>query len=71
MPTVELQDLIEANDQPFVVIDSEYRIVAANQRYCRSYGAVLKDVLNRRCYEISHHSDRPCHENGEDCPHQA
>ncbi len=71
MPTVELQDLIETHDQPFVVIDSEYRIVAANQRYCRSYGAVLKDVLSRRCYEISHHSDRPCHENGEDCPHQA
>lgn len=71
MPSVDLQDMIEAHDQPFVVIDGEYRIVAANQRYCRSYGAEQNEVLNRRCYEVSHHSQRPCHENGEDCPHRA
>jgi two-component system response regulator AtoC len=71
MLSVDLQDLIEAHDQPFVVIDGEYRIVAANQRYCRSYGAEPEDVLNRRCYEVSHHSEHPCHENGEDCPHRA
>jgi len=70
MPTVELQELIETHDQPFVVLDNEYRIVAANQRYCHSYGTDLAHIVGRRCYEISHRSDRPCHENGEDCPHQ-
>ncbi len=71
MPGVKLQEIIEAHDQPFVVIDEQYRIVAANRRYCDSYGASLETILNRRCHEISHHSPRPCHENGEQCPHQA
>ncbi len=71
MPRVDLQEIIEAHDQPFVVIDEQYRIVAANRRYCESYGVSLEAILNRRCHEISHHSPRPCHENGEQCPHQA
>lgn len=71
MLPVDLQDLIEAHDQPFVVIDDGYRIVAANQRYCRSLGAEPDEVIGRRCHEVSHRSDRPCHEQGEDCPHQA
>ncbi|MCP5279225.1 MAG: sigma 54-interacting transcriptional regulator [Thiobacillus sp.] len=70
MPHVRLQDLIEAHDQPFVVIDDQYRITAANQHYCQAYGVALEDILKRRCHEVSHHSPRPCHENGEDCPHQ-
>lgn len=71
MPSVDLQDMIEAHDQPFVVIDEAYRIVAANQRYCRSYGVLLEEIIDKHCYEVSHHTDKPCHENGEDCPHQA
>jgi transcriptional regulator with PAS, ATPase and Fis domain len=71
MPNAKLQDLIEAHDQPFVVIDEQYRVVAANRRYCQAYGVALEDIVKRRCYEVSHHSTRPCHENGEDCPHQA
>jgi two-component system response regulator AtoC len=71
MPNVDLQEIIEAHDQPFVVIDDQYRIVAANRRYCDSYGVSREAILNRRCHEISHHSPRPCHENGEQCPHQA
>ena len=71
MPQVKLQDLIEAHDQPFVVIDEQYRIVAANRHYCHAYGIELTELLKRRCHEVSHHSNRPCHENGEQCPHQA
>ena len=70
MPSVDLQEIIEAHDQPFVVIDEHYFIVAANRRYCESYGVSREAILNRRCHEISHHSDKPCHENGEQCPHQ-
>ena len=71
MPQIELQELIDANDQPFVVIDSEYRIVAANQRYAEAYGVTAKAIIGQHCYAVSHHSTRPCHENGEDCPHRA
>ena len=71
MPSVDLQDLIDTNDRPFVVIDREYRIVAANRRYAESYGVTPGAIVGRHCHAVSHHSARPCHENGEQCPHQA
>jgi transcriptional regulator with PAS, ATPase and Fis domain len=71
MPSIELQDLIDANDQPFVVIDRNYRIVAANQRYCATYGVTPVAIVGQHCYAVSHHASRPCHENGEQCPHRA
>jgi len=71
MPSIELQDLIEANDQPFVVIDRDYRIVAANQRYADACGTTPDAIVGQLCHAVSHHSARPCHENGEQCPHQA
>ncbi|MBI5330276.1 MAG: sigma 54-interacting transcriptional regulator [Betaproteobacteria bacterium] len=71
MLAVDLHSLIETHDHPFVAIDGDYHIVAANQAYCRQYGLAREDILHRRCHEISHHSPRPCHENGELCPHLA
>ena len=71
MPQLELQELINANDQPFVVIDREYRIVAANQRYVEAYGTTPEAIVGQHCYAVSHHASRPCHENGEQCPHLA
>ena len=71
MPQLELQELIDANDQPFVVIDREYRIVAANRRYAETYGTTPDAIVGQHCHVVSHHSPRPCHENGEQCPHQA
>ncbi len=71
MPKAKLQDLIDAHDQPFVVIDAQYRIVAANRRYQLRYGVDALDIVNRRCHEVSHHCDQPCHEVGEACPHLA
>ncbi len=71
MPSIDLQDLIDTNDQPFVVIDRDYRIVAANQRYCVAYGVTSATIVGQHCYAVSHHASRPCHENGEQCPHLA
>ena len=68
---IELQSLIDTHEQPFVVIDREYRIVAANQRYCDAHGVTPTTITGQHCYAVSHHSQRPCHENGEHCPHQA
>lgn len=65
------QSLIDAHDNPFVLIDEEYRLVAANRAYRRAYGLdEHAEVVGRHCYEVSHHLDRPCHLNGEDCPHR-
>lgn len=66
---VELQSLIETHQHPFVVIDRDYRIMAVNSAYEKCYGTTRKHAVGKPCYVISHHNDRPCHENGEDCPH--
>ena len=66
-----VQSLIDAHEDPFVLIDGEYQIVAANAAYREAYGLDENDpVVGRHCYEVSHHLDHPCHLDGEDCPHR-
>ena len=66
----ELQSLIDVQENPFVLIDEDYRIVAANRAYCENYDVDREKVVGRYCHEVSHLSAVPCHQNGEDCPHQ-
>ncbi len=66
----ELQALIDVQENPFVLIDEHYHIVAANKAYCTNYGVTREDIIGRCCHEVSHLSKVPCHQNGEDCPHQ-
>jgi len=68
--SVDVQSLIDAQDNPFVVIDGDYNVVAANKAYRHAYGVTDEGIVGRKCYEISHRSDVPCHMNGEDCPHK-
>lgn len=67
---VQLQSLIDAQENPFVLIDADYRIVAANRAYCLRYGSDERQVVGHTCHEVSHHASVPCHLNGETCPHQ-
>ncbi len=67
---IRVHSIVEAQECPTVIIDRDYRIVAANSAYCASYGVRREQVVGRHCHEVSHRSDRPCHLNGEACPHQ-
>ena len=67
---IELQSVIDAHDNAFVVIDENYTIVAANKAYSDAYGVDLAEIVGCKCHQVSHHSDAPCHLNGEDCPHK-
>ncbi|MBT8126957.1 MAG: sigma 54-interacting transcriptional regulator [Gammaproteobacteria bacterium] len=67
---IELQSVIDAHDNAFVVIDENYTIVAANKAYSDAYGVDPAEIVGRKCHQVSHHSDLPCHLNGEDCPHK-
>ena len=67
---LEVQSLIDIQENPFVLIGPDYRILAANQAYCEAYGVSRRSIVGMRCYEVSHHSPVPCHLNGEHCPHQ-
>jgi len=68
--TSELQSLIDVQENPFVLIDENYKIVAANRAYCVNYAVDPAQIVGRPCHEVSHLSAVPCHQNGEDCPHQ-
>jgi two-component system, NtrC family, response regulator AtoC len=68
--SVDVQSLIDAQDNPFVLVDQNYHIVAANKAYQQAYGISGNTIVGRKCYQVSHHSETPCHLNGEDCPHK-
>ena len=68
--SIDLDSLVSSHDKPFVVIDKNYRILAVNKAYEQEYGATSESALGRRCYQISHGKDRPCSEEGEECPHE-
>ncbi|KAF0144169.1 MAG: PAS domain S-box [Nitrospirae bacterium] len=62
-------NILESVDEGFIVIDLEYRVIAANRAYLNSIGKPLEDVIGKHCYELSHNVDKPCCEEGTaDCP---
>jgi PAS domain S-box-containing protein len=67
---MDLQSLVDSHEQPFVVIDQDYRIMAVNSAYERAYGTSGEQAVGKPCYQVSHNNDAPCHEFGEDCPHK-
>ena len=68
-PTAELASLIDQLPGCRLLLDAEYRIVAANPAYASCCGAhCAADAVGRRCYEVSHGYDAPCDSRGESCP---
>jgi transcriptional regulator with PAS, ATPase and Fis domain len=67
---INVQSLIDATENEFVIIDKNYRIIAANKSYCETYGSDNKKIIGQYCHMVTHHSDVPCHLLGEDCPHK-
>ena len=64
---VAFQPLVDAADGPAVVVDSQYRILAANLLY-RDAFAGGHAVDGQCCYAVSHQRNVPCGEAGESCP---
>ena len=62
------EQIIDTLVEPLVVIDRDFRIVAANRAYCRHYGVDKDQVVGRHCYQVSHGCDAPCSQHGEQCP---
>jgi transcriptional regulator with PAS, ATPase and Fis domain len=68
MSPTDLQSIAETHEKPFLIIDTEFRIVAANRAFQLAYGVSLQEVRGRHCYEVSHGEPEPCFERGEQCP---
>jgi transcriptional regulator with PAS, ATPase and Fis domain len=63
-----LVSYLEHDAQPMIVLDPEYRILAANTAYQRQFGIAGHPHVGRKCYQVSHHYDVPCDQAGEHCP---
>ncbi|MBS1169302.1 MAG: Fis family transcriptional regulator [Burkholderiaceae bacterium] len=63
----ELACFLEAQADPHLLFDRQYRILAANAAF-REYAHADASVIGRTCYEVSHHYAAPCDQSGETCP---
>lgn len=63
----ELVSFLDGQAEPRIVMDADYRIVAANRAYSEAF-AHRGPVAGRHCYEVSHHFSAPCDQAGESCP---
>ena len=63
----ELLSFLDSQPEPRIVMDADYRIVAANRAYVREFSQG-RPVRGRHCYEVSHHFTVPCDQAGESCP---
>ena len=63
----ELVSFLDEQSEPRIVMDADYRIVAANRAYAEAF-AQSGSVAGRHCYEVSHHFNAPCDQAGEPCP---
>ncbi len=66
-PASELISFLENQPDAQIVMDAEYRILAANAAYRQVY-AGGRDVVGQTCYAVSHHYSLPCDQCGESCP---
>jgi PAS domain S-box-containing protein len=53
--------------EDILVIDRDYRITDINNTALQTLGLTHAEVVGRKCHEISHGLDSPCHEHGEQC----
>jgi two-component system response regulator HydG len=65
--SAETLHLLDSFPEPKILLDGQYRIVAANTAYKQEFGAD-RQIVGRYCYELSHHYDKPCDQAGENCP---
>jgi PAS domain S-box-containing protein len=63
-----LQALINAMPDGVLVIDEEFRILNANDAYCRMTGYALDEVVGSHCFRCSHGRESPCPPTMQTCP---
>ncbi len=59
--------ILESVDEGFIVVTPDYRITLANKAFCAGVKIHPKEVVGKHCFEVSHHTSRPCFEEGEAC----
>jgi PAS domain S-box-containing protein len=61
--------ILDSLEEGIVTLGRDYRILEANRAYREMTGGGSgASVEGKRCFEVSHGLDRPCHQEGERCP---
>ncbi|MBF0417186.1 MAG: sigma 54-interacting transcriptional regulator [Magnetococcales bacterium] len=69
LPPEPFLKLLHEQQNPAILVDQQYRILASNSLYQEIFGA--EAILGvSRCFEVSHGFSRPCDQEGETCPFQ-
>ncbi|MBI1919781.1 MAG: PAS domain S-box protein [Geobacter sp.] len=61
--------VLDSINDPLYIIDVEdYRVLGCNAAFIKKHGVSEADVLGKRCYELTHKLDEPCHDEFDICP---
>jgi two-component system response regulator AtoC len=69
-PPFELESLVDIYDQPFVVVDHRFRVVAVNRAFELTYDVHRSTAKGSPCYSLirGEHRPCPCDPEGHNCP---
>lgn len=68
---VDIQSLVDTHEDPFVVVDKNYCIIAFNKAFEDAFDINPKEIAGSKCYEVFHldESTFECHEENPSCPY--
>lgn len=68
---VDIQSLVDTHEEPFVVVDDNYCILAINEAFKDAFDVNPKEIAGRKCYEVFHLDKTAfeCHEEDPNCPY--
>ena len=65
-----LERVINSIQEEILVIDTDFKILDANDAALKAAGLPKEDVVGKYCYQISHQSQTPCSSKDHPCPLQ-
>ncbi len=57
-----LDTIFDSINDPFNIIDRDYRIIKANESYARMRGKTVEQLIGRKCYEVLQNRNDVCEE---------
>jgi PAS domain S-box-containing protein len=61
------RSILESVGEGLIVVDRDYRVIAANRAYGEIVHVPPADIVGRRCHQVANHTEQPCFELGEAC----
>ena len=56
----EWETTFDAVTDLLTIRDKDYRVILANKAALRRFGLKPEELIGKRCFEVFHHSDKPC-----------